>query len=449
MAHRLHIIVLLALLGVMPLAAQQPLTLHDAVARALAGNPQHRIAVAAVKIGESNTKEARAALLPHIDFSETILRGNDPVYVFGTKLRQQRFGPGDFALNQLNTPTPIGNYQARFGGEWQLFDSLQSRNRVQSARLVADSMRERLTRSDQELIFRTVEAYLAVLRAQRQVVVAEQAEKTAAAMLARVQDRYGRGLVVEADWLSAQVNAAQRKQQTIRARNDLRIAQAALNLVMAQPADNEIALADNVTTPSVPPTLAELEAKALSQRPDLKAIADETTAQSHNVRAAKGAFGPKVSLFGGWETDTSALVSNGGNNWLGGVQIQIDLFAGGAKVAQLERQRALLEQAEAARSAEQDRVRLEVRRAYYDLSAALEQVEVARLATTQADESLRIQQNRYENGLSPLTDLLRVEEDARRTQSDYWETLYRAVLSQASVELATGTLSLDSSVVKP
>jgi outer membrane protein len=449
MADRMRIAFLLPLLAVMPLAAQQTLTLHDAVAKALAGNPQHQIAAANVVASESGQKEARAALLPHLGFTETITRGNDPVYVFGTKLRQQRFGATDFALNNLNTPTPVGNYQARFGGEWQLFDSMQSVNRIQAARAITSSARAQLTRSDQELVYRTVDAYLAVLRVQRQVLVAEQAEKTAAAMLARVKDRYDRGLVVQADLLSSQVNDAQRKQQTIRARNDLRVAEAALNLVMAQPADNELALQDSAISPPAPPALADLETKALSERPDLKAIGDEMKAQSHNVSAAKAAFGPRVSVFAGWETDTSALVTNGGNNWLGGVQIQMDLFSGGAKLAQLDRQRALLTQAEAGRKAEQDRVRLEVRRAYYDLQSALEQVEVARLATTQADESLRIQQNRYDNGLSPLTDLLRVEEDARRTQSDYWETLYRAVLSQAALELATGTLSPDSGVVKP
>ena len=53
-----------------------------------------------------------------------------------------------------------------------------------------------------------------------------------------------------------------------------------------------------------------------------------------------------------------------------------------------------------------DAVRLEVRRAYYDLDAARQQVEVARAAIAQAQESLRINQDRYESGLSTITDLL-------------------------------------------
>ena len=40
--------------------------------------------------------------MPHLSFSETATRGDDPVYVFGSKLRQQRFTTADFALNKLN-----------------------------------------------------------------------------------------------------------------------------------------------------------------------------------------------------------------------------------------------------------------------------------------------------------------------------------------------------------
>ena len=53
-----------------------------------------------------------------------------------------------------------------------------------------------------------------------------------------------------------------------------------------------------------------------------------------------------------------------------------------------------------------DAVRLEVRRAYYDLDAARQQVDVARAAIAEAQESLRINQDRYDCGLSTITDLL-------------------------------------------
>src|SRR5712691_2089719 len=101
--------------------AQQPspLTLQQAVNVALEKNPQRKAALADTRVASADVKEARSSLLPHVTFSETATHGNDPVYVFGSKLRQQRFTTPDFALNVLNTPTPFGNFATRFGGKWK------------------------------------------------------------------------------------------------------------------------------------------------------------------------------------------------------------------------------------------------------------------------------------------------------------------------------------------
>src|SRR6516225_11144936 len=78
-----------------------PLTLKQAVSIALEKNPQHKAALADTKAAAANVREARSFLLPHLTFSETVTRGNDSVYVFGSKLRQQRFTTADFGLNLL------------------------------------------------------------------------------------------------------------------------------------------------------------------------------------------------------------------------------------------------------------------------------------------------------------------------------------------------------------
>src|SRR5450631_2176450 len=105
-------------------AAQAPLTLRQAINEALGQSPEAAIARAGNEEAKSVATMARTQLLPQINFTEDISRGNDPVYVFGARLRQQRFTAADFALNALNYPAPLGNYATRFGGAWNLFDSM-------------------------------------------------------------------------------------------------------------------------------------------------------------------------------------------------------------------------------------------------------------------------------------------------------------------------------------
>lgn len=429
----------------------QPLTLSRAIEITLEKNPMRKAAMADQRAASAAVKEVRAVFLPRISFSETATRGNDPVYVFGSKLRQQVFTPADFALNALNTPTPLSNFSTKFGGQWNLFDSFANVNQFRRAQSMHQAAVAQLDRTDQELIFRTVSAYYGTLIAQKQLEVAEQSARTSQSILENTRNRYQAGVVVESDLLSAQVNNASRQQQLIAARNNLAFAQAQLSIALGLP----------ITTlyqPSVPlaersfpvSTLADLESSALHQRPDLKRIRNEEDAQEKSVSIAKAALGPRLNAFGSWQLDNrTPFAGGGGNNWIAGAELQFDLFAGGAKLAQVSREKAIRERVAAMRQSFEDQVRLEVSRAYYDSDSARQQVEVARTATSQAEESFRINQNRYQSGLATITDLLGVEEAMRRAQSDYWNAVYQYQISYANLQLATGMLNAQSLLVTP
>ncbi len=164
---------------------------------------------------------------------------------------------------------------------------------------------------------------------------------------------------------------------------------------------------------------------------------------------AKAAFGPRLNAFAGWELDHPTLFAGGGsNNWVGGLELQFDLFAGGQKMAQLAHAKAMQERVAALREAAANGVRLDVRRAWYDSDAARQQVEVARSSVQQSEESLRINQNRYDAGLTNITDLLRAEDAARKSRTDYWQALYAYRTAMANLELAMGTLTPNSPAVQ-
>ncbi len=428
-----------------------PLSLHDAVNVALEKNPLRKAALADTHAASADVQTARSFLLPHFSFSETATRGNDPVYVFGSRLRQQRFTEADFALNRLNSPLPFGNFSTRLGGSWNLFDSFASWHGLTRARLIDDAAKQQLNRAEQEVVFHVVETYYNVLLAAKQVDVADQTVKTAQAIVERSQGRFDSGLAVESDLLTAKVRLASRQQEAIRAKNSFALSLAQLNAAMGVSMDSAFDLTEKLTELQLAAlSLPEMESRALNSRPDLKRIADQEDAQRQTVTMAKSAFGPQLNAFAGWEMDNPTfLAGGGGNNWVGGLELKIDLFQGGAKRAEMSRQRALAERAAAMRQAATDGVRLEVRKAYYDLDSSRQQVEVARASLTQAKDSLRINQDRYETGLTTITDLLNAEDADRRSQTDYWEAVCRLRTSYAGLELATGSLNSQSPSVMP
>jgi len=440
--------VLAALISSATAQQSAPLTLAEAVQMTLDKNPLHKAALADTRAALASVREARAPLLPKLTFAENWTRGNDPIFVFGTRLRQQIFTAQDFALDNLNRPTPISNYATRFSGQWSLFDSMQSWMGLGRAKFMSQAAEQQLSRTDQELVFQTVQAYYGVLLAQKQLQVAQEAAKTAESIEQQSRARVESGMAVDSDLLSAQVLASSRRQEMIARRNELALAQTRLALAMGMSADAQYEPKEALEERTFPPAdVNQLEKTALEKRPDLKRVESERSAQAKSVSMARAAFGPRLNAFGSWEEDSHALGWTGANNWIAGAELQFDLFSGGSKRAALAREKALTERATAAQAGLEDAIRLEVRSAYYDFDAAQQQVAVARSAIAHADESLRINANRYEGGLSTVTDMLRVEEAAHRAKADYWQAVYRMDTSYAGVELATGTLTPASPVV--
>jgi outer membrane protein TolC len=432
-------------------AQPSSLTLQQAVNIAMEKNPLRKVAMADTKVASAGVRAARSFLMPHLSFSETATRGDDPVYVFGSKLRQQRFTQPDFTLNKLNTPLPFGNFSTRFGGTWNLFDSFATWHGINQAKQMNEATGHQLDRTDQEIVFRVVSSYYDVLLAAKELEVAEQSAKTAQSIMDRSQARFDSGLTVESDLLTAKVRMAARQQEVIRARNNLEVARSQLNTVMGVPLDSPFQTTELLAKRTLSiPAMPDLEKQALANRPDLKRISSEEAAQRQSVSIAKSSLGPRVNAFAGWEMDNPTFVAGGGgNNWLGGIEVQFDIFQGGAKRAELSKQRALEEKVVAMKQAAGDAVRLEVRRAYYETDASRQQIEVARAAIAQAQESLRINQDRYDSGLTTITDLLGAEDAARRSQTDYWEAIYHFQTSYANLELASGSLNPQSPVVMP
>ena len=442
-AHVISGIALLALLGGPAVNAQEPLSLRQAIQESLAKSPDAVITQAGTQDAKASATLARTAQLPQLTFTEDISRGNDPVYAFGTRLRQRQFTQSDFALNALNSPQPIGNFSTRFSGRWLAFDSFKTQKEIRRADLFKQSAATSAEAVDQQIVFRVVGAYQQVLYAQREIVVSQHEQETAEALLNSVDDHVRAGLAVESDRMSAQVNVAARKEELIAAQGDLELTWAALREAMGAPdlKATELKPIEPHTFPQG--ALQEEIATAAKTRPDLRALAQAQSAQGAALGAAKSDFGPRVSAYGNWEEDRTSFGGSGGNNWVAGVQISVDILPLG-KREQLAREIAAKQRIDAQVSASQQHLQLEVSQAHIHRQTAALQLETARAAMDQSAESLRILKNRYSAGLATITDLLRAEDAERQSQSNYWHTVYGNAMAYSELLYVTGILTLDA-----
>jgi outer membrane protein len=449
----LTLLSLLLAAGSLGLAQSTPpasgkLTLQQAVALALQKNPSIRAADAYAEAVRQSVDAAKAGRYPRLDFSEGFTRSNNPVYVFGSLLTQRQFTANDFALNFLNAPPPLDNFRTQFAASVSLYDAGETKHKTRDARLGSESVQHAASRTGQQVIFGVMQAYFDQLLARESVRVAESSVKMTSADLARAQARGQEGLTVPSDILSAQVQLASAKEELIRARNNLAISQAALNVAIGLPEDAQTEAEGSFNESVIEPgALAEQQQFALAHRPDFLQVTLEQERAANGVSTARSNFLPRVGAFSSWEQDNQTFLSRGGNNWAAGVSVNFNIFNGGADRARLRE--AKFRQMQAAAMSEQmaSQVRLQVRQAYLNLQAARDRMDVSRESAAQASESLRILRDRYETGLASMTDLLRAETAETTAERNHLNSIYDYRLAGATLELATGKLAQTSSLI--
>ena len=428
-----------------PLAAQQKLSLSEAVARALENNPDLAIDAPAQQAARSEFKATRAGYLPRLDFEQSYLAGDNPVFVFGTLLTQRRFTAENFALPSLNNPSAIDNLQTRATVQQNLWDFGRTGNRREQARLginMADQSHEDHKR---QVLLSIFDGYYSTSLAGDALETARVALRSAEAIESQAKARVESGLAVEADLLRSRVYLSTAKQQEIQAQGQLEVAHAQLNRLMGNPLDETVGLTASLTIQHISlPSEEALIAEQKNRRPDYQNLLAELHQAELAVRARSKERLPVIAGYTTWEADNPSLHEYGGNNWSAGITLRWNLFAGGSDAAELDAARQRLAQKKRQITAMDSAMALEVRRALIQYRAAEQQVEVAQAAEAQSEEGLRILRNRYDAGLATMTDLLSAETARSSVRTNLAQAIYRQRLSYAQVEYAAGILSPSS-----
>ena len=127
----------------------RPLTLSESVGIALENNHTLLAEGERLKAAESGIGEATSAFLPKVDLSETYMRSDNPVAVFSAKLSQRRFTASDFAIDSLNNPSPVNDWNFRVQVVQPLFKGGKELVGLKRARLYVESASEARERARQ------------------------------------------------------------------------------------------------------------------------------------------------------------------------------------------------------------------------------------------------------------------------------------------------------------
>ena len=386
----------------------EPVTLRQAATEALSGNPQIVVAASQVDAARARLSQARATWLPVVDASANSSRSNNPVFVFGSLLEQGRFAQQYFDPNFLNNPPALRNDRLTLTVKYAVFDQMRRYDMTKQAGLGVTYARTAAEETRQQILYDVIARFYGLTVAEQRRAVAADAVRAAEAAAKAIRDRFEQGLVVESDRLAAEVQLAQFRQQEIEATGAAGIARAALAMTLHRPLMEQIAVESALPEKTFAPMdLATATEQALATRGDV-ASAEATRASAElQVHTARGSFLPRLDAFASWGASGTTF-ANGNPDHTIGLIASINVFDAG-KYARVSEARAGLDGARAAEAMMRDRVVMETVTAWNRANAARQEVDVATTAVSQAESASRIVQDRYENGLTTITEVLRAQ----------------------------------------
>ncbi|MHB8173683.1 MAG: TolC family protein [Nitrospirota bacterium] len=418
--------------------ASPALTLNDAINTALKNNRPLLSEGEKLKASEAGVGEARSAFLPKANVSETFVRSDNPVTVFGSKLNQRSFQASDFAIDKLNSPSPINDFNFRVQVIQPLWNGGKEYLGYKRAELALKSAEMKHERARMETVYETVQVYWGVALAGEYIKTAELAKKSTEKHLKLAQDLYKQGMLIGSEVLLAKVHLADVEEMLIKAKNREATAKAALNRILGRPQDTPVEIADKLGYSAFPGSLHDLQAEALKDRPDLKGMHLDVRNMGEGVSLAKTDYLPNLNLMGQYDRDSRDAFGRGGDSYTLMGRLTWNVFDGFLTTNKVREARAQRNAASYMYDEMREGALFEVRKSYNDLQEAKQRMDVESAAVKEGEESLRIITKRFGAGMAKSLDVIDADTALTRARTNEAQALYDYNVATAALKLATG-----------
>jgi outer membrane protein TolC len=464
-----------------PAEAPQPspsdslaLTLGEALSRAAGQSQEVRLARSAVELAGSQVTAARAAALPQIEANLSYTRTIESPFSSGTGFTlpdSLRFEPDTSAalaervrylernagtaglagIGGLFGNLPFGrenSYVASLSGTQVLYAG----GRVGAALRIADSYRDaarddyREQLSEIELQVRT--AYYRAALARELGRIARAALDQALAFLEEERLRLRAGTASELDVMRAEVAAENLRPQLVEATSSAELAlldlQRLVDIPLARPVRLTTALEapPAAEAPVAPPELA------IGRRGAVSAGARQVEIREEQVRIARGAFLPSVSLrmsYGGQLYPATAL-DLGGTDWRpdvsASVGVSLPIFSGFQRKAELDEARVNLERSRLQLAQLREAVQLQYERARGERERALASIAARRRTVEQAQRVHDLTVLRYEQGLATQLEVSDARLALLRARTNVAQAIADFHIADAALTRALGATTV-------
>ncbi|MGG2019957.1 efflux transporter outer membrane subunit [Pseudomonas sp. AO-1] len=211
--------------------------------------------------------------------------------------------------------------------------------------------------------------------------------------------------------------------------------------VLTGQAPAEFSIAETQNIPNLPQIPLSLPSQLLERRPDIASAERSVIAANANIGVAKAAYYPDLtlSMSGGYSSSTSKnLLTIPNRFWSVGPKLDLPIFDGGIRSAEVDRTEAVYDQTVAKyRQTVLDGFR-EVENYLVQLKVYEDEAAVRQEALDAARDSLRLTQNQYKAGLIAYIDVVVVQATALSNERTVLNILQNRLIASVQLIAALG-----------
>ena len=310
-------------------SAGQSFTLDQAIDYALSNNPDLQIASERISQAEAQLGVALSAFYPQVTAKVGYDHSNNPAQVFSMIVAQRDFGPN--SINTINNPGYRQNFRPEIIGKLSLFRGGQDYQNSKAAELgisVAEFERASVRNA---LIEAVTASYYAYLAAQEAHKVAQDSISAITSELKQTKLRYEEGTTLKSDVLSLEVKSAEAQEAQIRAANGIDLAKTGIATLLGLSADQAFTVASSsmLPEPKLTTSFDDMLGLAMTQRPEVKAAANQVEIAQAKLKSEQGAYLPRADAYVSYgQNSQSPGFSSSKDNVTAGVSVEMDLFSG-------------------------------------------------------------------------------------------------------------------------
>jgi outer membrane protein len=372
--------------------AQTPtkLTLSEAEQIALRSHPRISSATLVAQAAKSVITETRAPLYPFLSGNFTGVGAE----------HNSTLGAGAVQTSSLYSRVAAGVTISQL-----VTDFGRTTNLAESAKLHASAQEQIVGNTRAAILIEVDQTYYQALAADTVLKVAQAVVENRRLTLRQVQALAQSSLKSTLDVSFAEVAVSDAELALFRAEKDVQASRARLTAAIGTPQTERRDLADEPLPSMLEPDPEVVVTQALKQRPDLAALQLSRDAAHRFAQAERALSRPTISLMGvaGGLPATDPRLH--GTYSAAGVNVSVPILNG--KLYSARQTEAELRAQAADRDVEDLTVQVfeQVRIAWLEANTAFRRLDVTARLVTQAEQSLRLAQTRYDIGLGSIVEL--------------------------------------------